>query len=73
VTPGNERFISPPSGPGTPPPAASTPAEAPITRAFVKQFFNDKVKGNTAPYGGPQGMAQWEAKINLAVAQKKVL
>ena len=71
--PGNERFISPPSGPGAPPPPAAQPADAPITRAFIKQFYQDKARGNTAPYGGPQGIAQWEAKINQAAAQGRII
>jgi len=71
--PGNERFISPPSGPGAPPPPAAQPADVPITRAFIKQFYQDKTRGNTAPYGGPQGVAQWEAKINQAAAQGRIV
>jgi hypothetical protein len=45
----------------------------PITRAFIKQFYQDKARGNTAPYGGPQGVAQWETKINQAAAQGRIV
>lgn len=64
-------FVTPPSGPGSPPANLNPQGPETVTRSFINQFYQDKVRGK---YKGREKEADAiEAKINAATQAGRIL